>query len=45
MAKTVVQGGKAQLEAAIDTIIAGATPTIQWIVEAEKGYWIIIHVA
>jgi hypothetical protein len=45
MAKTVVQGGKAEVEAAIDTIIAGGTPNIQWVFMPEKGYYIIIHVA
>lgn len=43
--KTVVKGGHKEMEAAIDTILAGATPNIQWIVETQKGFWIIIHVA
>jgi hypothetical protein len=43
--KTVVEGGRLQLEAALDTILAGGTPNIQFIIESQKGYWIIIHVA
>lgn len=43
MTKTKVIGGKDQVEAAIDTIIAGATPNIKLIVQIEKGTWIILH--
>ena len=45
MAKTVVQGGHASLNAALATIIAGGTPNIQVVVQSQKGFWIIIHVA
>ncbi len=45
MAKTVVDGGHKDLNASLATIIAGGTPNIQFIIEARKGYWIIIHIA
>ena len=45
MAKTVVKGGHEDLNKALETIIAGGTPTIQWIQKTQAGFWIIIHVA
>jgi len=45
MAKTVVKGGHDDLNAALATIIAGATPNIQVVVKTQAGFWIIIHVA
>ena len=45
MAMTKVTGGKDLLEAALTSIIAGGTPNIQVVVQAEKGTWLIIHVA
>lgn len=45
MAKTVVKGGHEDLNAALDTIIAGGTPNIQFIIQSQKGHWIIIHTA
>lgn len=45
MVKTLVTGGHKELNAALTTILGGATPNIVFIIEATKGYWIIIHEA
>lgn len=45
MTKTIVRGGRQNLENAIDDILAGGTPVINHVIRAEAGYWIILHSA